>query len=121
MTEARKTGTIYQHELIGMDLKVLKAADPNYLGLEGRIVDETKNMIVIMTKRGEKMLAKKIAVFEIIDPVSKRSYIVDGTKIAHRPWDRIKKCDRIRKGRLKGGAKRRPTAHGGCNLKQNYR
>jgi len=96
----RNKGSIYQHELIGMYMEVIEARDPTYVGVRGRIVDETKNTIVVRVGGREKRLIKKIMKFRVIEDETQRSFIVDGKKICFRPWDRIKKCDRIRDGSL---------------------
>ena len=76
-------------EFIGLHVKILKCTDPNLKGLNGLIVDETKNTFQIKTSQGNKKIAKKTAIFEFESDDKK--IIIDGKKIAYRPEDRIKK------------------------------
>ena len=52
---------------------------------EGKIIDETKNTIIIKTQEGEKKILKQNAKIEI------NGKLIDGKKITKRPEDRIKK------------------------------
>lgn len=49
--------------LIGKNVKVLWSKNKSQQGLEGVVVDESKNMLVIETKKGEKKIFKGQAVF----------------------------------------------------------
>ncbi len=40
---------IIHHELIGLDTKVVESTNSSLIGIEGRIIDETKNMLTIRT------------------------------------------------------------------------
>lgn len=72
-------------EFIGRRIKIRECTDTSLKGIEGTIVDETKNMFAIETKYGIKKVAKNIAIFDI------DGRIIDGKKIAYRPEDRIRK------------------------------
>ena len=74
-----------RQEFIGLKAKVLESSDASLKGIEGVIIDETKNILIIETKRGIKKIAKDIAIFEI------NGNVVDGKKIKYRPEDRIGK------------------------------
>jgi len=74
-----------RQEFIGLKAKVLASKDPSLKGIEGTIIDETKNMIIIETNRGIKKIAKDIVKLEI------NGKIVEGRKIKYRPEDRIGK------------------------------
>lgn len=50
---------ITSHELIGLKTEVVESTNPQILGLNGVVIDETKHMFVIQTKNGKKMLPKK--------------------------------------------------------------
>jgi len=76
---------IMKEEFIGMKVRIEKCTDPSLQGMEGRIIDETKNMMVIESRKGIKRVAKKIATFNI------GGFIIDGRKISYRPEDRIRK------------------------------
>ncbi len=38
---------IHRHELIGLNVEIVRALDKQMIGMKGLIVDETKNMLVI--------------------------------------------------------------------------
>ena len=67
---------IVLNELIGLKVKVLKSLDKKQKGLEGIVVDETKNTLIIETKDGIKWLVKKVSRFRFY--VGRKSFIVDG-------------------------------------------
>lgn len=83
----RGADNIGKHELIGLDIKILESPDQSLVGLEGKIVDESKNMLVIDVDGKEKNIAKKVIKFAIQENMS----VIDGAKITYRPEDRIKK------------------------------
>ena len=83
------------HELIGLEVEVVKSTNPLQRGLSGRVVDETYHMLVLETPEGEKMIMKKGAEFRF--RLNDKSVIVKGDRINYRPHERIKKILRRRK------------------------
>ncbi len=81
---------IVLHELIGLKVRVIECKDHSQKGLAGVVLDETKNMLKIMTKNGEKTVSKKISRFKFIS--ARNIFIVDGSEIAFRPSERIEKA-----------------------------
>ena len=72
-------------ELIGLNVKVIGKE------IQGRIIDETKNLFVIETiDKKRKKLIKKNNIFEFL--VHDNDIKVDGKILAMRPEDRIRKC-----------------------------
>jgi len=45
--------------LIGKKIKVKNALNKSLLGISGKVIDETKNMLLLQTKKGKKKLIKK--------------------------------------------------------------
>jgi len=78
------------HELIGLEAKVVSSTNKQLEGLSGKIIDESRNMLVIETPKGEKRLAKQDCVFSFHLP-SGEWMRVDGKILLARPEDRIKK------------------------------
>lgn len=78
-----------KHELIGLQVHVVKASDPSQRDLSGRVVDETRNMLVVEVGGGEKRIPKQGSRFrfDIQGGVE-----VDGDEIRFRPEDRVKKA-----------------------------
>jgi len=56
---------IIHAELIGKHAKVIMATNKSLIGLEGMVVNETRNTLVVQTEKGIKRAQKHGAVFEI--------------------------------------------------------
>ncbi|WP_088336252.1 ribonuclease P protein component 1 [Methanopyrus sp. KOL6] len=81
---------IVRHELIGLKCRVVKSLGPPYEGLEGKIVDETKNTLVLKTESGEKVIVKDRVLLEFKLPSGERVR-VDGALLVGRPEERLSK------------------------------
>lgn len=82
--------TLARDELIGLHVRIKECTDPTWKDVTGRIIDETKNTFLIETLDGkQKRIEKKTAEFEF--NVNGEKIIINGSKIAYRPEDRIKK------------------------------
>lgn len=57
---------ILRHELIGLDVLVSGAVNPCQRGISGRIIDETRNLLVIMTPKGIKRVPKMHSTFRVM-------------------------------------------------------
>ena len=77
-------------ELIGLKAKIIKCNDRNKEGIEGKVIDETKNTLVLDTKKGIKRIAKNRAVFKFY--VGNKSFTVKGEEILFRPFERTEKA-----------------------------
>ena len=78
-----------REELIGLNVTIKECKDPSWIGKSGLIIDETKNTFLIEIDDKKKIIAKKTAIFEFNHGGKKIT--LDGSKIAFRPEDRIKK------------------------------
>jgi ribonuclease P protein subunit POP4 len=83
-------GNILRHELIGLPVEVVHAPNPAQEGIAGRIVDETRNMLVIETSRGTKRVGKAHVTFRLTLP---DGTVVDvsGSALVSQPEKRISK------------------------------
>lgn len=88
------TPAIVQQELIGLDAKVVRSSHPGYVGIAGKVLDETRNTIIILHEKKKKMIIKRTAVFHFTLPDG-TIVEIDGKAIVGRPENRIKK--RIRR------------------------
>jgi ribonuclease P protein subunit POP4 len=79
---------VLRHELIGLDVLVSGAANPKHKGVSGRIIDETKNLLVIETPRGIKRIAKMHSVFRVSLP-GRELVEIDGSVLVLAPEKRI--------------------------------
>lgn len=82
-------GDIRRRELIGLEVEVLEATGKEYLGIKGRVVDETRNTITVEQGGTEKMVPKDCCRFRFVE--GREAHIVSGKDIKFRPEDRIKK------------------------------
>jgi ribonuclease P protein subunit POP4 len=78
---------IRSHEFIGLDTEIIQSTNPQVIGLNGRIINETKSMFTINTENGVKSIAKSTNDWKF--SIQNKDIIVDGSKIAKRPFDRL--------------------------------
>jgi len=85
---------ILRHELIGLPVEVVHAANPAQQGIAGRIIDETRNMVVIRTSRGTKRIEKAHATFRLTVP---DGTVVDvsGGALISQPEKRVSKVSKM--------------------------
>ena len=81
--------TLSKEELIGLHVKIKECNDPSWNGKIGVIIDETKNTFIIEIEDQKKRISKNIARFEF--EVDGKKMMLNGSKIAYRPENRIKK------------------------------
>jgi len=81
---------IINHELIGLSVEVLESLAESYVGLKGKVIDETYNMLVLETSEGEKKVLKSVSKFLFTLP-NGRKVVVDGSILVGRPEERLKK------------------------------
>ena len=78
---------ITTHELIGMETEISDSSNPQLVGLNGRIVDETKSMILVNTKKGIKSIAKSNSDWKFT--IDSKDVIIKGSTIVKRSFDRL--------------------------------
>jgi ribonuclease P protein subunit POP4 len=85
-----------RHELIGLVASVSESTNPNMIGLSGKIVNETRNLLIIETECGEKCIPKNNV--SLIFALSNGSKVrVNGSILVSQPENRIgKKIQRKR-------------------------
>ena len=82
---------IVRHELIGLRVLVESGSNKTCAGIEGIVVDETRNMIFIEKEKGSiAKIPKADYVFVFTLPDGKRVR-VNGSLLVGRPEDRVKK------------------------------
>jgi len=86
----RVTPAFVQNEFIGLNAKVVRSTNPNYVGITGKVIDETRNTLVIRHRNEDKVVVKNVAVFYFTMPDG-TIVEVDGNVILGRPEDRVKK------------------------------
>lgn len=69
---------------IGKHLKIINSSSEMLKGIEGIVIDETKNTFEIETSKGRKKIDKNQATFEI------EGYLISGKHILKQPEQRLK-------------------------------
>lgn len=78
---------ILMHELVGLKTVISDSPDKHIIGLYGTIVDETKSMFVINTKKGLKMIQKKHNTWKF--HVKNKETNLSGILFVKRSFDRL--------------------------------
>nr|1V76_A Chain A, RNase P protein Ph1771p [Pyrococcus horikoshii]1V76_B Chain B, RNase P protein Ph1771p [Pyrococcus horikoshii] len=80
---------IIWHELIGLRVRIVGSTHPAFVGIEGYVIDETRNMLVIAGDRIWKV-PKDVSIFEFeADDGTKIK--IPGERLVGRPEMRLKK------------------------------
>jgi ribonuclease P protein subunit POP4 len=80
---------LLRHELIGLDVRVVKSTQPSHIGIDGPVINETRNTLIINHKGRDKVVAKETSTFQF--RLSDGSIVeVEGKNLIKRPEDRVK-------------------------------
>lgn len=84
------TPDVLRYEFIGTEAKVSKSKHPGYVGISGKIIDETRNTFTILHEGKCKKIVKDSSVFNI--RFSDGAIVeIEGKLLVGRPEDRLKK------------------------------
>ena len=89
----KAAATILQSELIGLNAKVTKSSNRNSIGISGKVIDETRNTLVIRQNDDNKTIQKETTTFQFTLPGG-TVIEVEGNALIGRPEDRVKKKPR---------------------------
>lgn len=78
---------IEYHELIGLQARVVYSSNRQIIGLDGKIVDETKHMFTLETRNGIKRIAKSSSHWKF--QLNGQNNELDGAKLVRRSFERI--------------------------------
>lgn len=81
---------VFRHEFIGLTVEIVESNHKGFVGIQGKIIDETRNTIWIDTGDTEKVIPKDEVTFLFTLPQGEK-VLIDGKFIVARPEDRIKK------------------------------
>ena len=79
--------TISRHEFIGLETQIVNSSNQQVIGLNGMIINETKSMFTNNTQKGNKKIPKSTNEWKF--SIQGKESIVNGSKIAKRPFERI--------------------------------
>jgi ribonuclease P protein subunit POP4 len=80
---------LLRHELIGLEVRVVESTQPSHIGIEGRIINETRNTLTISHRGRDKIIAKETATFNFRLP-NGSIVEIEGKNLIKRPEDRVK-------------------------------
>ena len=80
-----KLETISEYDLIGQEVTISESKNKEIIGLKGKVIMETKNMIILNTDNGRKNIPKDICQFSN----SQGLLETDSTKLNKRPHERM--------------------------------
>ena len=84
------TPDIIREEFIGLEAEVVASRHPGYVGIRGRVIDETRNMFIIEHGGRRKMVPKAVCTFHFTFPDG-TVVEIEGHLLVGRPEDRLKK------------------------------
>lgn len=88
----RTAKNILYHEFIGLEVKVLDHTDRGLIGISGRVVNETMNMLVV-DSGGKRLWVPKVG-GKFIFKLANEDVVVRGELIVGRPEDRLRRLRR---------------------------
>jgi len=84
------TPDIIRSEFMGTEVKVAKSRHPNYVGISGKIIDETRNTFTVLQEEKRRIVVKDSAIFHF--KFSDGTTVeINGKLLVGRPEDRLKK------------------------------
>ena len=97
MKTSIKEKKILIQELIGAEIQVIESTDPKLTSIQGQIIEETKNMLIISDTKSQKIkkIPKKNGIFQITLN-NNFKYCVNGARLLNRPEERLRKIKKSR-------------------------
>lgn len=81
---------MYSGMLIGAEIEVIASRDGSMLNLKGLVVDETKNLLVVLTPGEKQIKIPKSVVTINVSSERSESRVIEGWKLVGTPAERIK-------------------------------
>ncbi len=78
--------TLARHELAGLDVTVTDAPNPDLVGIDGRVRDETMKTVLVATSHGVKQVPKAGSTFRF--ELEEATVLVEGDRLLARPAER---------------------------------
>ena len=75
------------HELIGLQASIAECTNRQIIGLRGKVVNETKHLLVLDTERGLKKIPKGIVMWKFF--FNNKEATVEGNLLLKRPHERL--------------------------------
>jgi len=74
-----------EFDLVGQDVTITNSKNKEIVGISGKVIMETKNMIMVDSKNGKKNIPKDICQLSNKDGIIQ----TDSTKLSKRPHERL--------------------------------
>jgi len=78
--------SLVRHELAGLEVSVTDASNPDLIGIEGRVRDETMKTLLVATGDGVKQVPKAGTTFRF--KLASADVLVEGDRLLARPAQR---------------------------------
>lgn len=78
---------ISSHELIGLQAQIVESSDKKIIGINGKVIDETKFTFILSTVNGTRRLAKSNSRWKF--EYDERESELDGARLTRRSYERI--------------------------------
>jgi len=88
---------IVLHELVGLNAEVINSSDRAQIGIKGKVIRETKNLLFLDDNNRIRSIVKKTSTFRF--NTGRESFVVDGEEINFRAYERIEKAFKFYKRR----------------------
>ncbi len=75
--------SLVRHELVGLDVTVTDASNPDLVGISGRVRDETMRTLLVATSEGVKQVPKAGTTFRF--SLDDCEVVVEGDRLLARP------------------------------------
>jgi ribonuclease P protein subunit POP4 len=85
---------ILRHELIGLDVDVIRSSNKYCDSISGKVVDESRNTLMIKQGESVKRVAKRDSLFKF--KLDEGCVKVEGSALVSRPEDRVKRKSKRR-------------------------
>jgi len=86
------------NELIGLKARVVSCSDRRQRGITGLVIDETRNTLLLETRKGERKIIKQNSEFRFYS--GRKSFLVKGREINFRPEERTEKAMKFYRKRV---------------------
>ena len=77
------------HEMIGLSTEIIQSSNSQMIGLNGKIIDETKNMFVLNTDSGFKNIPKDINTWRF--SINNQRKEIPGNTLTKRSFERLRR------------------------------
>ena len=78
---------VHVHEMIGLSSEIVKSSNAQFVGVNGMIINESKNMFTLDTKSGIKNIPKQHNTWKISFNGNQKE--IDGSVLLKRPHERL--------------------------------